>query len=374
MSEARKPAMRVLVWDLPLRWFHGLLVLSFAGAWLASGDDRYTHLHAFFGYLSLVLVALRVPWGFLGTRYARFRQFAVSPRVALEYVKQLMQHRAARHIGHNPVGSWAVWLLLAMTLVLGITGVLVLGAEEQQGPLAGWQDRATGLALAEVHEFIAWAGLALIAVHVTGVLVEGRVHGENLVRAMIDGRKPGEARDAIASRATGVAVAMLCGLSLFGGWYFRGYAQATPEKPYLPYTSPPLPANALWQEECGSCHLAYHPSLLPARSWQRMLDGQADHFGEDLGLDTETLAALVAFARDNAAEKRASEAATGVALSTPAADAPLRITELPYWRAQHADIPAGAFKRGQVHGKGDCAACHLDAEAATFEDGAMRLP
>lgn len=366
--------MRVLVWDWPVRVFHWALVLSFAGAWIFSGDDRYTHLHVFFGECALLLVLFRLVWGWTGTRYARFREFAVSPATALRYLRDMLAHRAARHINHNPVGSWAVWLLLGLTLLLASTGLLALGGEEQQGPLAGWLTRAAGMQVGGWHEFIAWAGVALIAVHVTGVIVEGKLHRENLVRAMFDGRKEGSGMDAIVASKAPVALALVVALLLFAGWYFRGYFTATAAAPYLPYTSAALPANTPWNEECGSCHLAYHPSLLPVRSWQAMFAQQADHFGEDLMLAPDVLAALQVYAVANAAEKQQSEAALKILVSTPAGVAPLRITETNYWKEKHADIAAASWKTKTVHGKGDCAACHADAERATFEDSAMRIP
>lgn len=366
--------MRVLVWDWPVRVFHWLLVLAFAGAWLSHGDDRYTHAHAFFGYVALALAVFRLGWGLVGTRHARFRTFAASPATTIAYVRDLLAHRAARHITHNPIGSWAVWLLLALTFALAISGMLTLGGEEQQGPLAGWLDRATGAAFGEVHEFIAWDGVALIAVHVVGVVAEGRVHRENLVRAMLDGIKGGDPADAIESARPRVAIALCVALTVFAGWYFRGYVGATPERPYLPYTSPALPTSAQWTEECGGCHLAYHPSLLPVRAWHALLAQQADHFGEDLVLDADVIASLQAFALAHAAEQGESEAAMKIAASTVAADSPLRITETEYWRRKHADIVETAWKTASVHGKGDCGACHYDAEAATFEDSAMRIP
>lgn len=382
--------MRVLVWDWPVRIFHWLLVLAFAGAWLSHGDDRYTDAHAFFGYVALVLALFRLGWGVVGTRHARFRAFAASPAQAIAYLRDLFAHRATRYVGHNPVGSWAVWLLLALTIALGISGVLTLGGEEQQGPLAGWLDRATGIAVGEWHELIAWAGVALIAVHVVGVIAEGRVHRENLVRAMLDGHKDAGPADAIGSARPWIAVGLCASLAGFAGWYFHGYFTATPAHPYLPYTSPPLPASAQWTEECGSCHLAYHPSLLPARSWQAMLAQQGDHFGEDLVLDDTVIASLQAFALAHAAEQGESEAAVKIAASvaesteapssaidaarTAATATPLRITDTVYWQRQHAGIDDAVWKTAPVHGKGDCGACHYDAEAATFEDSAMRIP
>lgn len=367
--------MRILVWDWPVRVFHWTLVLSFAGAWLTSGDDRYVHAHAFFGYAALWLVVFRLAWGVVGTRYARFREFAASPASALAWARDLLARRpVARVLTHNPVGSWAVWFLLALTVALAVTGVLTLGGEEQQGPLAGVIDRAAGTTMRGLHEFVAWAGVALIALHVAGVVTEGRLHHENLVRAMLDGRKDGDPGAAIPSARGGVALALCAALAGFAGWYFRADLAATPERPALPYTSAALPLAASWQDECGSCHLAYHPSLLPARSWQALFARQADHFGEDLALDAGVAATLAAYAQANAADNMASEAAMKIAASTPAGSTPLRITDTPYWQRKHAEVAAAAWNTARVHGKGDCAACHADAAAATFEDSAMRLP
>lgn len=367
-------AARVLVWDLPVRAFHALLIVAFAAAWLTSGDDRYTYAHAFAGYCAALLAAFRVAWGFSGTRHARFRAFAVSPRRALAYVRDLLHGHAARYVGHNPVGSWAVWLLLSLPVLLAISGLLTLGGEEQQGPLAGWTDRAGGMRVGEWHRGLAWAGVALIAVHIAGVIVEGRVHRENLVRAMIDGRKPGTPADAIVSSRAAIAVLLVLSLALFAAFYFRGYLQATTTRPYLPYTGTPLPAHPLWEEECGACHLAYHPSLLPAQGWRAMFAQQQDHFGEPLGLDGATVDTLLGFATANSAEQGASEAAVRIAATTEALPESLRITGLAYWRMQHADIDDAVWKTAPVHGKSDCGACHYDAGSGTFEDSAMRIP
>lgn len=373
-SQGEHP-VRILVWDWPVRVFHWLLVLAFAAAWLTAGDDRYVDLHAFFGYAALLLALFRIAWGFVGTRHARFREFAVSPAAALAYARELLARRTPRHyLTHNPVGSWAVWFLLALVFALAVSGVITLGGEEQQGPLAGLLERPAGKIMREVHEVIAWAGVALIALHIAGVIAESRVHHENLVRAMLDGRKDGDPAAAIPSARGVVALALCVVLAVFAAWYFRIYAQATPEQPAVPYTSPALSLDAQWKSECGSCHLAYHPSLLPARSWQALFARQADHFGEDLALDAGVVAALSGYAQAHAAEQGASEAAIKIAAELPAGSTPLRITDTPYWRRKHAEVEATVWKSAPVHGKGDCAACHRDAEAATFEDAAMHIP
>ncbi len=172
----------------------------------------------------------------------------------------------------------------------------------------------------------------------------------------------------------------MAGVILFGVvfvaslYYFRGYVTQTADQPYIPYQGPQLPDNALWRQACGDCHLAYHPTLLPARSWQAMLDRQNDHFGEDLFLDEDVLVELAVFLGNNAAESHLTEPAWKIDRSVTADKTPLRITETGYWIRKHRDIDADLWRSEQVNGKGDCAACHLDAAQGTFEDSAMRLP
>jgi hypothetical protein len=160
-----------------------------------------------------------------------------------------------------------------------------------------------------------------------------------------------------------------------GAWAsFGGYLAATPEQPYLPFVGPVLPDDPLWREECGSCHLAYHPSLLPARSWARLLAGQESHFGEDLMLEPETVEALRGFLTANGAETLPTEAAWMMLRSVPADEAPLRISATPYWKAKHGGIDAAVFERAPVNTPANCGACHADADAGTFEDAAMDIP
>ncbi|HSO44818.1 MAG TPA: hypothetical protein VLQ47_04790, partial [Rhodoferax sp.] len=98
------------------------------------------------------------------------------------------------------------------------------------------------------------------------------------------------------------------------------------------------------------------------------------HFGTDLGLDAATVAAVLKFMVDNAAEKHAVEAAYKIEQSIPAGETPLRITETPYWMKKHREIAASDWANPLVTSKTNCAACHADADDGTFEDGAMHIP
>jgi len=363
---------QVQVWDLPTRLFHWLLAGAFALAWFTRGQDRYLDIHVFAGYLFLGLLLFRIGWGFVGGRYARFRAFAYRPGVALDYLLASLRGNARRHLGHNPAGAWAIFLMLVLGLVISLSGLLVLGGEERHGPLAGMTGFAASGMFHTLHEWGAWVMAVLVLVHLAGVAFESWRHGENLVFGMVGGAKRGQG---VASRRyTPVAAALLLVVLATAGAQFLGYARATPGQPYLPFTGPALAMNAVWNNECGSCHLAFHPTLLPVRSWDALLDTQADHFGDDLALDPEVLAELRSYARDNAAETALTEAAWKIDRSIPAQETPLRITETAYWSRKHRTLSETVWQAPEVGARANCEACHLDAEPGTFEDAAMRLP
>lgn len=171
-----KEHTEIKVWDPLLRLFHWSLVLSFAVAYATEDDLMEAHLFA--GYLILGLLGFRLLWGVVGPRYARFTDFVRPPKEAVAYLKQMTTFHAKRHLGHNPAGGAMVIALLASLFVTALTG---LGADGTLG-------FGTEL-MEEIHEFFASFTLLLVAVHVAGVLFSSLIQGENLVRAMINGRK-----------------------------------------------------------------------------------------------------------------------------------------------------------------------------------------
>jgi cytochrome b len=175
---------RILVWDVPTRVFHWLLVVSFAGAFLTAESERYRDIHVVLGYTLLGLIVFRLLWGFAGSRYARFRSFLFKPAEIAAYVAALAKGKPAHYAGHNPAGSVAVFALLALGIASGVTGVVV------------FQD-AGGDAMEELHEVVSYAMLAVVGLHVLGVLVSSLLHRENLVRTMITGRKSAQPDEGI---------------------------------------------------------------------------------------------------------------------------------------------------------------------------------
>ena len=186
----------VRVWDPLIRVFHWSLVAAFAVAWFTEDEPMWLHTGA--GYLILALLMLRIAWGFLGTPHARFGDFVRGPGEAVRYFTAELAGRARRYIGHNPAGGLMILGLMALLLAQVGTGIVMLAADEGAGPLAGWVTPSESLAesLEEVHEILANGLVALVLLHIAGVVVGSLRHRENLVRAMIDGHK--EKRDSDA--------------------------------------------------------------------------------------------------------------------------------------------------------------------------------
>ena len=130
---------------------------------------------------------------------------------------------------------------------------------------------------------------------------------------------------------------------------------------------PPV-TDPLVREECGSCHLAFAPSMLPKSSWTRMMGELKNHFGDDASLDaanTERIARyLNANAADSGGQRNGGKLLRGVSLE----NAPLRITELPRWVSEHRKISAAEWKSKKVGSKANCVACHVDAERGYYDE------
>jgi cytochrome b len=177
----------VRVWDPLVRIFHWTLVLSFAIAWVSA--DEFDTLHFWAGYTIAALVAFRVVWGVIGTRHARFTDFVYRLSTIKSYLIDLAALRPKHYVGHNPAGGLMVIILLLSLGLLTFTGMASV-AIDGIGPLAGtWVESISGHWMEDVHEAVANLVLAFVLFHIAGVLVSSLVHGENLVRAMINGKK-----------------------------------------------------------------------------------------------------------------------------------------------------------------------------------------
>lgn len=170
------PPATVEVWDPFVRVFHWSLVMLFAIAFLTGDEAERVHIAA--GYAIAGLLALRIAWGIVGPRHARFSDFVRPPRAALAHLRDALSLRARRHLGHNPAGGLMIIALIGMLTGTCATGYLMTTD-------AYWGSHA----IEEVHGAFATATVALVAFHVVGVLATSLLQRENLVKAMITGRK-----------------------------------------------------------------------------------------------------------------------------------------------------------------------------------------
>ncbi len=195
----------VQVWDILVRVFHWSLVGAFVIAYITSEGEETLHIYA--GYAVLGLIIFRVFWGVIGTRYARFSDFVYSPSAVIRYIKSLRSGQPKHYLGHNPAGGWMIVALLIGLFAISISGLKLDAAEDARGPLAGVtvdlsvvkqayadEDERKGRGQGEefweeLHETATNLTLLLIFLHIAGVAISGRLHNENLVKAMITGKK-----------------------------------------------------------------------------------------------------------------------------------------------------------------------------------------
>lgn len=199
-----------LIWDLPLRVFHWLLVLAVAGSWLTHrlgpGAFRW---HQWCGYTTLVLIFFRIVWGFIGPRHARFGDFVRGPATVARYARALFRAQNPRSVGHNPLGGLMVLFFLLLLASQGIAGLFANDEILSAGPLYGYVDDETSDALSGVHSQLSDVLWIAIGVHVIAVLLYWLVKRDNTIPAMFSGRKHGAwigAHEEIASSKTCLAL------------------------------------------------------------------------------------------------------------------------------------------------------------------------
>jgi cytochrome b len=166
----------IRVWDLPTRLFHWSLVASFAIAFLTAETEKLRDIHVVAGYTLAGLIVFRLLWGFVGGGYSRFAEFLPTPRKVIDYLKSLIGGKPQHHVGHNPAGAVAIFLLLGFGMVAAASG------------WATYEDIG-GHFMEELHETAANGMMAVVVIHIAGVIVSSWLHRENLVLAMVTGWK-----------------------------------------------------------------------------------------------------------------------------------------------------------------------------------------
>lgn len=182
---ARRP---VLVWDAPVRLFHWLAVVLVTAAYVTL-KLNWIDWHVRIGEALLALVIFRLLWGVFGSETARFRSFVASPAAALRHLRHLFRREPDVQVGHNAAGGWMVLLLLALLLILTLSGLYVNNEIADEGPLSEVVPSWLANAIATLHG-LAWdVLLAAIALHVLVIALYAIAKGHDLLRPMLNGYK-----------------------------------------------------------------------------------------------------------------------------------------------------------------------------------------
>jgi cytochrome b len=364
----------IKVWDVEIRLFHWALLFCVAGAWASEelGPPDLLPLHEVFGFSIGVLLIFRFFWGLLGTQHMRFSGFVRGPGAVINHLKSLASGKPLRFIGHNPAGGAMIVALLVVLLGVVLSGIATMGGFDKSGPLAPFLTFAQGRQAKEVHETLVNLLLILAALHVGGILLESLLLKENLIRSMIHGKK--EAHDDAIGPAVGeitprpaLAVVISCvvvgalGLTVFNLSMLP--AKGVPQVAILPD----------YVKECGSCHTAHHPSLLPSSAWKELMGNLYDHFGDTATVLEPKRGTIEAWLVKSSELEWDTKAAVRVR-ATLKPEEPLRITQSGFWQRMHRKIPDAVFKSKLVGGKPNCQSCHVDAVRGGFQRGGIAIP
>ncbi|MCB9592198.1 MAG: cytochrome b/b6 domain-containing protein [Sandaracinaceae bacterium] len=202
---------RTLVWDLPTRLFHWLFAAGFLGALGIAASvghrDPTFLIHKLLGAVVGFMVLLRLVWGLVGSRWSRFRDFTLRPKLLLEYLRGVFGGSERRYSGHNPATSFAAVGIFGLVLATVATALLA----------------PTYRFLGEVHGVLAWTTLAVVVLHVAGVVLHSYRRRENITMSMVDGRKDAPAAAAIPSTRRFAAVAFVALTALFTAGLVHNY-------------------------------------------------------------------------------------------------------------------------------------------------------
>ncbi len=208
-----------LAYDLPTRLFHwifaGLFVSAFFIAKTIDDDSPTYAYHMLLGITLAFTAALRIIWGVVGTRYARFSSFRLSPRDLIEYFSSLLSNKTARELGHNPASSWAAIAMLFFTFGLAFTGIQMAQGNNKEF-------------FEEIHELFANAFVLTVLVHIGGVVFHTLRHKDPIALSMVTGQKTTDGSEpAIQSSRPIIAVLFLILISAFGMKLVKNYDSTT---------------------------------------------------------------------------------------------------------------------------------------------------
>ena len=185
---------KTLIWDVPVRLFHWLLVIAIGYCWYSVEILEDMDHHFIAGYCVLTLIIFRIVWGFIGTKHARFKAFMYSPKTIFTYACTLLSKKpksqdTPAYVGHNPLGALSVFALLFVVALQAITGLFSDDEYYTFGPLNDYISRSLASLMTEIHYTNFNIILGFVGLHICAILFYVLFKKENLITAMFTGKK-----------------------------------------------------------------------------------------------------------------------------------------------------------------------------------------
>jgi cytochrome b len=360
--------MKSYIWSLPTRVFHWLFALLILLAFLTEDDD-FLNYHALIGYAILILLGFRFFWGYLGPKYSKFKDFPMSMGEVKEFMVNIFSSEQ-KYVGHNPLASYVMISILALSFLAVITGVLTLGIQEGKGILSSLNSTFfKEMELFEhMHEFLSSVLIALIVMHLLGVLSDKLLHSKHkTLESIFNGYKVTKEPVSIKLNIFQKLLAAIF-LALLVAFLF--FSMTTSSNPLIASKYVPLDyraQNELFVNECASCHTLYPPHTLPAKSWSILMADLQNHFGDDASIDEIDNRNILDFLLKNSAENSTQEVSVKILNSIKNKDI-IAITQTDFWKTKHGEIPKKVFAHESVKSRANCKACHSDIEKGLIED------
>lgn len=349
------------IYPLANRLTHGVMALSLLLAYALVDFDRIFYYHGVFGVVFFLAIIFRILWGMFGSKYSRFSDFHF--KGLKSYLFSVFGEKKS-YIAHNPASSIAIVLMLILGVLTCLSGLVLWGEKEGGGIFSSLFFSYHSLnSFAKLHEVFANSLVIVVCVHICGALIDRIIHKNDSLQAIITGYKNTPKQENIRLNPIqklfcafyGVFALLLTLYTLTSSNLVLGFSNPSP---LIAYTS----SQALYQKECGSCHIAYAPYLLPKEVWGKMMSDLENHFGDDASVDEDTQKELTQFLEANSqrdtfiASKLSKERKEYLAFSQ---------TQL--FAKIHKKIPKQVFESREIKSKANCQSCHKDAKKGYFQ-------
>lgn len=367
--------IKSFVWPFVNRFSHILLILCFGLSYILSDFEKLLPYHVAFGLGVGVLLLFRALWGFVGPKYSQFKDFNFNLQDLKEYLLSPFSKKK-EHVGHNPASSFAIVAMIIMSILTVLSGLLAYGIGENHGILSFLHTEyfSDMKIFKEIHAVFANVFVGIVVVHICGALIDKFIKKGDAIDSMIHGYKQTQEEAGIRLNFMQYLFGFIW---IVGSLYALYYFIFVKDNIFVANANVPQNYAALNQDfakECGSCHLAFPPFLLPQASWKMMMQDLEHHFGDDASLDATTNKSITTFLTENSAEHSTHQAALGILHSLEHKSGVIAITKTPFWERKHRHIKEGVFASNEVKSKANCQACHANIEKGLIENDMISIP